>query len=156
MGKVDDSRFTMWRAVITIIHADGVVTPHELSFLNDYLKEMNLTDEQRRIVAEDLKAPQDTVKMFKEITNVQDKRDFFMLARAVSWCDGDLDRQEDLIIRKLEKHHLDEESREWLAESRDMMNEVELSNDQWDARGGNDERRGDLFSFFGRLKTRTA
>lgn len=149
-SDITQSRFHMWRAVVAMVHADGVVTPHELSFINDYLKDINLSADQLTIISQDLQTPQDVYDMFAHMTSVEDKRDFFALARALSWCDGDFSRQEKQIIKCLEESHIDNETRDLLSETRDIMNEVELSNNQWSFKT---ERSKSLFGF---LNKRTA
>ncbi len=132
MGEgVAESRFYMWRAVVAMVHADGVVTPQEVAFVNDYMKVISLSAQQIEEIGRDLQAPQDVYEMFSYILTRQDRKDFFVLARALSWCDGDYDGQEKLIIEQLEEMHMDDESRVLLEESRDIFNEVELCQNQW-------------------------
>ena len=150
---LSDSRFNMWRAVVAMAHADGVVTPHELSFINDHLKVMNLSEGQLKTVAQDLSVPQDTYDMFARIEEPQDKKDFFALARALSWCDGDFAKQEQHIIQCLEESHVDDETRDLLNETRDLMNEVELCQDQWSFKT---ERSESLFGFLNKRKVSAA
>ena len=147
---ISESRFYMWRAVVAMVHADGVVTPHELSFINDHIRQINLSPEQIKIVGEDLQTPQDVYDMFARIFENQDKRDFFALARALSWCDGDFANQEKHIIKHLENAIQDNQMRNILDESREIMNEVELSQNQWKFKT---ERSKSLFGF---LNTRKA
>lgn len=146
-AEISQSRFVMWRAVVAMVHADGVVTPHELAFVNDYISDLNLSPEQLAVIGQDLQSPQDTYGLYAQITDMQDKKDFFALARALSWCDGDYDGQEKLIIERLEKNHMDEENYHLLEESRELMNEVELSADQWTFKT---ERSKKLFGFLNR------
>ena len=86
---VTESRFYMWRAVVALAHADGVVTPHEISFIHEYAQNISFTKGQVSTLADDLQTPQDTYDMFARIMDQSDKKDFFALARALSWCDGD-------------------------------------------------------------------
>ena len=128
---LSESRFYMWRAVVAMVHADGVVTPHELSFINDYVKELDFSIAQLDIIGEDLREPQQAHDMFAKIAEREDKKDFFALARALSWCDGDYDAQEKFIIDHLEQENFIVENKELLNESREVMNEVELNKNQW-------------------------
>lgn len=147
---VTESRFYMWRAVVAMVHADGVVTPHELAFVNDYMRDIHLSEEQLEIVGEDLHTPQDVYHMFSQIEDRQDRIDFFALARALSWCDGDYDGQEKIIIEQLEKLHLGDENVKLLAESREVFGEVELCQNQWKTKSKQSES---LFGFLNKLKT---
>ena len=146
---LNESRFYMWRAVVAMIHADGVVTPQELSFVQDYMNDIDLSPEQRAIVGQDIHEPQLIHKMFSQIMNLQDRKDFFALARALSWCDGDFDAQEEKILAHLEKNHNLVESQALLTESRDVMNEVELCENQWHFKT---EESKNLFGFLNNLR----
>ena len=130
MESVTNSRFYMWRGVVAMAHADGVVTPQELNFINDYVRDIDFSQEQLNVIGEDLRTPQKVQTMFSAIENIQDKKDFFALARALSWSDGDYDAQERLIIEQLEQDTLSEDL-SILHESREFLNKVELSDSQW-------------------------
>lgn len=146
---VSESRFYMWRAVVAMVHADGVVTPHELAFIQDYINDINLSEGQLGVIAQDLQTPQDVYEMFAHIKDVSDKKDFFTLARALSWCDGDFARQERHIIKCLEASHLDNETRDILSETRDVINEIELDTNQWHSQSTRSEG---VFEFFTKFK----
>ncbi len=141
---LNQSRFYMWRAVVAMVHADGVVTPHELSFINNHIREINLSADQLKMIGEDLQTPQDAYEMFAHITDKQDKRDFFALARALSWCDGDFASQEQHIIECLEDKRVDNETMGILQESREIVQEIELDRDQWKFKS---DRSKKLFGF---------
>ena len=140
--ELNNSRFHMWRAVVAIAHADGVVTPHELFFINEYLKDITLSDEQREVIGQGLRNAQDIAHIFGQITEHQDQVDFFALARALSWSDGDFDAQEKKIIKRLEKQMLENYS--VVEESRALCEEVELCDNQWHFKS---ERSKKLFGF---------
>lgn len=118
----------MWRAVIAMTHADGVVTPHEISFINEHMYNFDLTDDQKNQIAEDLRSAQDIFQMFEEIESDEDRKDFFVLARAISWSDGDFDAQEQKILNQLT---LNDSQKRLLNESRQNIQELELSDNQW-------------------------
>lgn len=151
--ELSESRFYMWRGVVAIAHADGVVTPHEVSFINDYIRDVNCSKEQLDIIGQDLREPQSICDMFSHIEDAQDKIDFFALARALSWCDGDYAAQEEFIIEHLEKENLIAENKALLEESRDILNEVELCKDQWKFKT---ERSRNLFGLLDVVKSKTA
>jgi uncharacterized membrane protein YebE (DUF533 family) len=139
----------MWRAVVAMIHADGVVTPHELAFINDYIPDLNLSRTQLEMIADDLQNPKSVYGMYERIVTSDDRHDFFALARALSWCDGDFDEQEEKIIDALERARVDEENWRLMQESRDAIKEVELNETQW---GSSKQRVENLFNFFNLMK----
>ena len=130
---VSASRFYMWRAIVAMIHADGVVTPHEVNFIQEYTKDVPLSDPQKSILARDIAEPQDIYTMFSQIAHPQDKQDFFALARILCWSDGDFQQQERAIMQMLEKIHSDTESQKFLKGSREDVQEISLDADQWRA-----------------------
>ena len=146
-NQLNQSRFYMWRAVVAMVHADGVVTPHELNFINRYISDLSLSREQLQQIADDLKIEQDVYQMFSLIKTPEDKRDFFALARALSWCDGDFDAQEEKILEQLELN--DSSAEQWLQESREVVQEIELTGSQWAFKT---ERSKNLFGFLNALK----
>ena len=145
----------MWRAVVAMVHADGVVTPHEMAFVQCGIKNLALSSEQMDIISGDLKTPQDSYEMYSQITHAKDKLDYFSLARAVSWCDGDLDRQEKLIIENLEKIHMNESEMAMLEKSREVTHEIELCQDQWRMQNpqmkNSQHSRNGIFDFFSKF-----
>jgi len=151
MGKaLTESRFYMWRTVVAMVHADGVVTPHELAFVNDYISDIELSPSQLEILRDDLGVEQDIYEMFVNIKNRQDKIDFFSLARALSWCDGDLDQQEKEIIDRLQKIDDNQDALSVLEESRELVLEVDICEQQWQSSKKSDKN---IFGFFKKLKT---
>lgn len=150
---VSESRFYMWRGVVAIAHADGVVTPHEISFINKFMAETPFSKAQRDIIGEDLRNPKHAHDMFANITSKKDKTDFFSLARALSWCDGDFDEQEKVIIERLERENLIDENKALMKESTDILNEIDLCRDQWNFKTARSQK---LFGFLGGVKTATA
>ncbi len=101
---IPSSRFAMWRAVVAMIHADGVVKPHEIHFVLEGTKDLPLSAVQKAILAADLQTPVDVRSVFDGITNPRDREDFFHLARSISWSDGDFAVREQAMIRELQNH----------------------------------------------------
>lgn len=102
--SLSESRFNMWRAVTAMIHADGVVRPHEINFILENTRKLTLSAEQLETLTEDLRTAGSVVDFFGKITQPKDRHDFFHLARAIAWSDGDFDqREQDLLasIREL-------------------------------------------------------
>lgn len=128
---VTASRFYMWRAIVAMAHADGVVTPHEIDFLREQMKDISFSEGQLQMLAGDLGAAQDIHVMFRQITQEQDRRDFFKLARVLSWSDGDYAAQEQHILEALEQD-MAAGDRALLDESRESVKEIALDANQWD------------------------
>lgn len=146
---LSNSRFNMWRAVVAMIHADGIVTPHEIDFVNRHILDLSLSEGQLKTIQTDVQTPQDVYGMFVMIEAPEDKRDFFVLARALSWCDGDMDKQEERILDTLHATHMADDERALLDESSDILDEVELFENQWRFKT---ERSKNLLGFLNNLK----
>ena len=147
---LNESRFYMWRAVVAMIHADDVVTPHELSFIQDTMKGLELSAGQHDIIRQDIETPQLIHEMFGKIADIDDRKEFFALARALSWCDGDFDAQEEKILEYLEQSHNMAEYHNIMDESRDIVNEIELCENQWHFKT---EKSKNLFGFLNKLRS---
>ena len=144
---ISASKFYMWRAVVAMAHADGVVTAHELDFLQKALKDILVSNGQMEILKKDIKMPQDIHVMFSQISDAQDRREFFKLARVLSWSDGDFDAQERKIIKSLEEISQNQEDQALLRESREALLEVDMDNFRWD----DVKDKGGLFGLLGRF-----
>ncbi len=91
----------MWRAVVAMAHADGVLQAEEEEMIRGYLESVPFTSSQKEIVTSDLHNPQDPARMFDAITEPEDRGQFFEFARMLLWSDGDYDAQEEAIFEKL-------------------------------------------------------
>lgn len=116
-GSISESRFNMWRAVVAMIHADEVVKPHEINFVLQSTRDLPFTNEQRGILSADIHTRSDIHEFFGKITNPKDKLDFFHLARAAAWADGDFDEREERLIARLAGLPLQEKDKELLRRS---------------------------------------
>lgn len=99
--SLSDSRFHMWRAVTAMMHADSVVRPHEINFVLQSTKTLGMTAEQQSILMEDLQIPADMVECYSKITSPKDKEDFFHLAHALAWSDGNMDEREEAMLDRI-------------------------------------------------------
>lgn len=105
---VNESEFYMWRAVFAMAHADGVITDCERAFMENALTINNFSDFQKDILKSDMENKQDINSFFKFITDQEDRSRFFYLARILCWSDGDFDAQEQEIITRLKKTHIED------------------------------------------------
>ena len=99
---ISDSEFYMWRAVFAFSFADGVLSVEEQDILSQHIARVPFSKRQMEILHEDFKEPKDAEEMYKGIIDDQDKERFCSLARALAWCEGDMDAQEKLILRRLD------------------------------------------------------
>lgn len=99
---ISDSEFYMWRAVFAFATVDGILSLEEQQLLQSYRHKVNFSMDQLEILRRDMTTPQDVMALYKKITEHEHKKRFCILARALSWCEGDMDMQEQAILKRLE------------------------------------------------------
>lgn len=148
LPKISESRFYMWRGIFALAHVDGVVSAHELSFLDESTKDLQFSDAQRKILEKDLDDSQDAETMFAHISDARDRAEFFILARVLCWSDGDFDAQERSMMELLDGLDTNRDAAALLQQSKMAVQEIRLNADQW-VEDHADERP--VFAFFKRL-----
>jgi hypothetical protein len=98
---VSDSEFNMWRAVFTFALVDNVLSVEEQTLLQSYIHLVPFSTLQLSILRQDFKTPQNVETLYRRITRAADRERFCVLARALVWCEGDMDRQEEKILKRL-------------------------------------------------------
>jgi hypothetical protein len=114
---VTASELNMWRAIFACAHADNVVTQEERRFLRKAINSEPFSEEQRRVLEQDIEQGQSIAEMFALITAQKDRSRFFYFARMLFWCDGDFAEQEQKILTALAKTHFDSVKVDEIAES---------------------------------------
>jgi hypothetical protein len=91
----------MWRAVFAFALVDNMLSIEEQKLLKVYLDTVPFSDAQRAVLRADFKTPQNVEALYKKIANRADRERFCVLARALVWCEGNMDRQEERILRRV-------------------------------------------------------
>jgi hypothetical protein len=99
--KISDSEFAMWRAVFAFSLVDNMLSMEEQGLLRSYLNSVPFSPAQLEIIKADFMRPQNVEAMYKKITEPAHKKRFCVLARALVWCEGDMDLQEAEILRRV-------------------------------------------------------
>jgi uncharacterized membrane protein YebE (DUF533 family) len=99
--SVSDSKFNMWRTVTALAHSDGVFHRDEEDYLKKIFENINLSKEQRDILAADLETAQDPAKLHGLITEPGDRAQVTYFGRILLWADKDFDHTEEEILSKL-------------------------------------------------------
>jgi len=84
----DADMFALWRAVFGMVLVDGELSEEEEAYIDNVMDIFKFSDAQRAEVRKDMKAPQDIVQLFRAIDSKRHRKQFFILARIVAWCDG--------------------------------------------------------------------
>lgn len=107
-GKpVSTSTFYMWRVIIAIAHADGLVQEEERAYLTRIFANMDrvygLTDEQRKTFKSDLDNPnmQSIPDLMRYINDPAARGQVIYFGGLLARADGVLDPREDEILKKL-------------------------------------------------------
>lgn len=104
---ITDSRFYMWRTLFAVAHADNVVTDEEIEFMAHVLEDVSFTEEQTDTLKDDIANAKNVEFMFDGVTDINDRIEFFDLARDLVWVDGDFGSQEQSVMIKLQQKHIE-------------------------------------------------
>ena len=119
---LSDSAFHMWRCIIAVAHADGIVQDAELEHLKKIFSGMErdglLNADQREILGQDLVGPQNVSTLLKRVTSQEDRHQLVYAAALMAQTSGDLDPGEEEVIRKISAGTLGE------AEVSQLLNDV--------------------------------
>lgn len=98
---IPESEFNMWRAVFAFSLVDNVLSVEEQKLLKSSTISIPFSAAQLAALKEDFKKPQDIELLYRKITAPKDKERFCVLARALVWCEGNMDAQEERILKKV-------------------------------------------------------
>lgn len=96
----------MWRTVFAVAHADGVISGGEVRMMVETIEDHDFSEEQKDVLTEDIKNPQDPAEMFAKISDARDQANFFKFAREMVWADGDFGEDEQKILTDLIGDHI--------------------------------------------------
>lgn len=107
---IGHSQFYMWRCIIAIGHADGVMHEAERAYLNRIIGNMDragsLTEEQKKTFAEDMEKPQNIAELLKHINDPQWRGQLLYFGGLLARADGELHPDEDMLLKKLHAEHM--------------------------------------------------
>lgn len=98
---VGTSQFYMWRCVVALAHADGMVQQGERAYLTRVFGRLGLSAEQARIFESDMETAQDITSLLTHINEPEWRGQLVYFAGLLARADGVLDPQEDHILKKL-------------------------------------------------------
>ena len=107
---VSTSTFYMWRCVIAIAHADGLVHELERAYIERIITNMDriygLTPEQKSTFAADLEKPQNIPDLLPYINDPAVRSQLIYFGGLLAHADGVLDPRESDILKKLRTDQL--------------------------------------------------
>jgi uncharacterized tellurite resistance protein B-like protein len=102
---VSESLYYMWRCIIVMAHADGVVHEKEQEFFDKVFANMArayaLTPAQQETFASDLKTAQNIDALLPHVTDPEFRSLLLYFSQVVAWIDGNLSPDESNLLRKL-------------------------------------------------------
>jgi uncharacterized membrane protein YebE (DUF533 family) len=113
---LNDNEFQMWRALLAFAMTDGHLSLTEKNVLSDNLKDVTLTEPQKKILVEDMQLHRPVEELHKKINIDSYKQMFCDVARTLAWSDGSIDTQEEEILKRTDCLD-DPENREFLRKS---------------------------------------
>ncbi len=103
---VGNSQFYMWRCVVALAHADGMVQQEERDYLTRVFGRMGLNDEQKSTLQADMATAQDIAALLNHINEPEWRGQLVYFAGLLARADGVVDPQEDHILKKLHADQL--------------------------------------------------
>jgi hypothetical protein len=100
--SVNDSKFNMWRACVAVVHLDQVVTPEERKWVEEKLRILPLTNDQRLILIRDLEIGNNFQECFNKITDKVDKAFLLNTLRVIAHLDHSFSQVEKDAFKKIE------------------------------------------------------
>lgn len=97
----DTEMFALWRAVFSLVHADGEIAAEERGYIEGMMEVFRFSQEQRSIIEADLTQAPDTLALFQALKNIRHCKQFFVMARPIIWCDGLFHDKERALIEQI-------------------------------------------------------
>lgn len=97
----EEDVFRLWRAVFALVHVDGEFSDDERRYVERIMDTFSFSNEQKDIINKDLKEKAGVVSLFKKIEQEKNIRQFFVMARAIVWCDNFLHELELKAINQI-------------------------------------------------------
>lgn len=100
--EINESKFNLWRAVVSLSHVDGRVLEEESAWLHGMLIRLPFTDEQRKTLEHEIDHAADVEMLIEKITDRKDKATLLHFANMLFKVDGHYDCKERALFKKLE------------------------------------------------------
>lgn len=88
------SKLAMWRCAIALVLIDSNISNSELDFIHNYSAAFDFSDEQEKILDDDIRNPVDFYSLYPLVTERADRTHLINFALALFYADGDYSKQE--------------------------------------------------------------
>lgn len=101
--EVSDSTYHMWRCIIALAKADGIIEDSEIEYINSALASLKgLTAQQRAQLGEDMVTDSgDISPLLARVTDKADRSLIFHFGGLLAESDGELEPGEEAILQRL-------------------------------------------------------
>lgn len=96
-----DEKYMMVRCLIAMAHADGVVAPEEVAYLQKLIAHIPFSPVQKAQFTADFEAKQDIMVLYSIIENPAARAQVLYFARVLAYADGVLDATEQVILDRM-------------------------------------------------------
>ncbi len=132
---INTSLYAMWRCVICIAHADGIIQPEERSYLEKIFANLDrvygLTPTQKLTLAADLEIPQNLADLLGKVTEAEYRGMLIHFGTILANADGVVTEDEERILDMLHAQQMDSVDAEKLRE--DIRRDMEAHRAELDA-----------------------
>ncbi len=108
---VTPSLYNMWRCVICIAHADGIIQPEERTYLEKIFANLDriygLTPTQKMTLAADLEIPQNLADLLVKVTEPEYRGMLIHFGTILANADGIVTEDEERILNMLHAQQMD-------------------------------------------------
>lgn len=101
----NNSKFYMWRCIVTMAHADGLMHDNERKWLTTMFKNMHdragMPQAQVDTLLSDLSKPQDIASLLPQVSEPKFRGQLVYFARLLAYKDGELHPSEEMLLEKM-------------------------------------------------------
>jgi tellurite resistance protein len=117
---MDESLFNMWRCVVCIAHADGIVQPEERAYLEKIFQNLQrvhgMSPTQKVTLMADLETPQNLADLLPKVTDPQYRGQLLYFGTILAHADGTVTEDEERVLEMLRAQQMEDIDAEKLRE----------------------------------------
>jgi len=109
---MNESLFNMWRCVVCIAHADGIVQPEERAYLEKIFQNLQrvhgMTPTQKVTLMADLETPQNLADLLPKVTEPQYRSQLLYFGSILAHADGTVTEDEEHVLDMLRAQQMED------------------------------------------------
>lgn len=109
---MNDSLYNMWRCIVCIAHADGIVQPEERVYLENIFTNLQrvhgMTPTQKVTLMADLETPQNLADLLPKVTEPQYRSQLLYFGTILAHADGVVTEDEERVLETLRAQQMDD------------------------------------------------